>query len=161
MIDAYLKSHSGGSDQMVHLLFSANRWESASNLLDILNKGDAVILDRYFYSGIAFSAAKGIPGMDINWCKQPDVGLPRPDLTLFLEVSESVQQERGGFGAERYEQAEFQKKVRAVFNQLRQSAGDWKTISADVEFEKVSTAIWHEVEQVLSRKLPQDVNRFT
>ena len=30
---------------------------------------------RYAYSGVAFSAAK--PGLSLNWCKQPDVGLPR------------------------------------------------------------------------------------
>ena len=27
-------------------------------------------------------------GMDMSWCKQPDVGLPQPDLVCFLDVSE-------------------------------------------------------------------------
>uniref|UniRef100_T1IR59 Uncharacterized protein n=1 Tax=Strigamia maritima TaxID=126957 RepID=T1IR59_STRMM len=30
-------------------------------------------MDRYAFSGVAFSAAKD--GMDIKWCKQPDEGL--------------------------------------------------------------------------------------
>ena len=30
------------------------------------------------------------PGLSIDWCKQPDVGLPAPDLVCFLDVSEEV-----------------------------------------------------------------------
>ena len=35
----------------------------------------SVALVRYAFSGVAFSAAK--PGLSLNWCKRPDVGLPR------------------------------------------------------------------------------------
>lgn len=160
MIDAYLKSHSGGSDQMIHLMFSANRWESANALMDILNRGEAVVLDRYFYSGIAFSAAKDVAGMDISWCKHPDVGLPLPDLTLFLDVSEDIQQQRGGYGAERYEKVEFQKKVRSVFYRLREGADDWVTVSADGTFDEVAEKIWAEVTNTLGAGIPTEIKRF-
>ena len=43
------------------------------------------MVDRYAFSGVAFSAAKGTLSMD--WCKGPDRGLPKPDLVLFLDVS--------------------------------------------------------------------------
>jgi len=33
-------------------------------------------VDRYAFSGVAFSAAKD--GLSLEWCKQPDRGLPRP-----------------------------------------------------------------------------------
>jgi dTMP kinase len=45
-------------DHAIHLAFSANRWESASTLVQHLQKGTTVVCDRYVYSGVAFSAAK-------------------------------------------------------------------------------------------------------
>lgn len=46
-------------DEAIHLLFSANRWERAKNIIQSLENGITVIVDRYCYSGVAFSAAKG------------------------------------------------------------------------------------------------------
>ena len=63
-------------------------------------------MDRYAFSGVAFSAAKS--EMDLEWCRQPDRGLPRPDIVFFLDVSGEEAQKRGGYGEERYERKEFQ-----------------------------------------------------
>ena len=72
MISSYLGSTSELSDETVHLLFSANRWEAISSLESKLKSGVHLICDRYVYSGVAFSAAKG---MDFEWCKNCDTGL--------------------------------------------------------------------------------------
>ncbi|KAK7687663.1 hypothetical protein QCA50_008878 [Cerrena zonata] len=40
MIDAYLKSESELDDHVVHLLFSANRWELASSIIKTLEQGN-------------------------------------------------------------------------------------------------------------------------
>ncbi len=45
-------------DHAIHLLFSANRWESAATIVDHLRNGATVVCDRYVYSGVAFSASK-------------------------------------------------------------------------------------------------------
>ena len=45
-------------------------------------------------------------GLSKDWCKQPDVGLPAPDLVCFLDVSEEVAVKRADFGGERYEGTE-------------------------------------------------------
>ena len=71
-----------------------------------LANGTHVIVDRYAFSGVAFSAAK--PGIDFDWCRQPDRGLPRPDLVCLLDVSGEEAKKRGGYGDERYEREEFQ-----------------------------------------------------
>ena len=52
--------------------------------------------------------------MDFSWCKGPDVGLPRPDLVCFLDVSEQMALARADFGGERYEKIEFQNKVSPI-----------------------------------------------
>ena len=71
-----------------------------------ISEGTHVIVDRYAFSGVAFSAAKS--EMDLEWCRQPDRGLPRPDIVFFLDVSGEEAQKRGGYGEERYERKEFQ-----------------------------------------------------
>ena len=72
-----------------------------------LAAGTTVIADQYAFSGIAFSAQKS-PHLNLTyeWCKAPEVGLPAPDLTLFLDVNPEVAMQRGGYGEERYEKQE-------------------------------------------------------
>jgi len=92
----------------------------------MLLSGTTLVVDRYAYSGVAFTAAKGL---DINWCKHPDVGLLRPDLVLFLDLPIEAAELRGGFGEERYEKRDLQIKVRDLFLQLKDPL--WKIIDAD------------------------------
>lgn len=104
------------SDQSIHLLFSSNRWEAQKCIEAVLLSGENVILDRYVYSGIAYSLAKETKGMDYNWCLSCDRGLLKPDLTIFLMNSNNFQNQ--GFGDEIYEKKEFQEKVRYIFMKL-------------------------------------------
>lgn len=143
MINAYLQSTAELSDQAIHLLFSANRWELASSLEEKLNAGINLVCDRYVYSGIAFSAAKGL---DLKWCAMPDSGLPEPDAVIFLDVSEAVAESRGGFGNERYEKRDIQRKVREIFTALRTTKWNW--ISADTDQADVAARIWEAVDAV-------------
>lgn len=100
IIDSYLKESSTISDQAIHLLFSANRWEAVSTLTSHLNQGTTVICDRYAYSGVAFSSAKvdanGKSILSREWCQSPDVGLPAPDCVLFLDLTQEQAEKRGG-----------------------------------------------------------------
>ena len=105
-IDAYLTGQNELDDHVIHLLFSANRWEKVEELKKALLNGTHVIVDRYAFSGVAFSAAK--PGLSLDWCRQPDRGLPKPDLVCFLDVSAKEAKVRGGYGDERYEKEKFQ-----------------------------------------------------
>lgn len=84
--------------------------------MEALKGGTSLVLDRYAISGVAYSAAKGL---DLAWCKAPDHGLPKPDLVLFLDVPDERTTCREGYGQERYEQVEFQRKVRAAYEQLQ------------------------------------------
>lgn len=83
-------------------------------MLERLNSGTTLIVDRYAHSGVAFTAAKGLPGLDTAWCRAPDVGLPAPDTVFFLDLSPEQAAERGGYGQERYETTDLQKKVHTV-----------------------------------------------
>lgn len=96
-----------------------------------------IILDRYVYSGVAYTAAKGL---DREWCLSPDKGLPKPDLTLFFNLEDNSS--RGGFGDERYEVAEFQKAVKKQF-ELFFNEENWVTLNVDNKsIEQVETEVW-------------------
>lgn len=151
LINGYLTSGTSLSDQAIHLLFSANRWEATDEMRELLENGTTIIVDRYYYSGIAFSAAKGT--LSIDWCKQPDVGLPAPDLTLFLKVSQEVAISRGGFGNERYEKLDFQRKVSKIFDELISSSDNCHVIDADQGFDQVSNDIDEKVSRLLAQSL--------
>ena len=59
-IDSFLKMKTKFEDKMLHLLFTLNRWEMKGELEELLNMQNHVILDRYCYSGVAYSCAKGV-----------------------------------------------------------------------------------------------------
>jgi dTMP kinase len=59
LIDRYLKRELELTDEAIHLLFAANRWEMMPELKQLLNDGTTLVVDRYSFSGIAFTAAKG------------------------------------------------------------------------------------------------------
>eukprot|EP01118_Nematostelium_gracile_P016756 TRINITY_DN7013_c0_g1_i1.p1 TRINITY_DN7013_c0_g1~~TRINITY_DN7013_c0_g1_i1.p1 ORF type:complete len:175 (+),score=54.42 TRINITY_DN7013_c0_g1_i1:72-596(+) len=99
-------------DRAIHLLFSANRWEAKDQIEELLNNGTSLIVDRYAFSGVAFSAAKGL---DVDWCKNPDVGLPAPDLVIYMQLTTEEAKKRGDYGLERYENLAFQEKVKDLY----------------------------------------------
>ena len=56
MINAYLQSSLDMDDGAIHLLFSANRWEKRAAMEKALSDGVTLVVDRYSYSGVAFTA---------------------------------------------------------------------------------------------------------
>ena len=144
MINAYLSGESEIEDHVIHLLFSANRWEMAPKITRLINEGVTVVVDRYYYSGCVYSAAKNIPDLGLEWARHPDVGLPRPDLCIFLDVSPETAAQRGGFGQEKYEQTDMQIRVRELFEELLakpDESNDVVVVNADREVPDVEWTI--------------------
>lgn len=133
IIDSYLRNKANLNDQGIHLLFSANRWEARSEIEAELKAGTTLIIDRYSFSGVAFTAAKGL---DFEWCKAPEIGLPKPDMVVYLTLSPKAMARRGGFGDERYETSEIQQKVQKMFEKMIEEPL-WQVIDADKTEEKL------------------------
>ncbi|KAK4058852.1 Thymidylate kinase [Microbotryomycetes sp. JL221] len=159
MIDSYLAQKSDLDDQAIHLLFSANRWERAQGILRDLEQGTTVICDRYAFSGIAFSAIKGL---SYEWCRSPDIGLPAPDLTLFLDLSPEVAAQRGGYGAERYETETVQLAVRKMFKRIGEDVGSetWAVIDAGRDIQAVEQDIVERVDSTLGSAADKPVGKL-
>lgn len=149
MIDSYLGSQTDIDDAAVHLLFSANRWEKREALLSKLDQGINLVVDRYAYSGVAFTAAKHAKGLNIEWCQAPDKGLPAPDTVFFLHLSAEAAAQRGGFGGERYERPAFQEEVLRQFEAMRQP--DWRWVNADKSIEEIQEELRLDATKVIQR----------
>lgn len=122
VINKYLLGEQQLDDHVIHLLFSANRWEHDHKIRKLLSSGTNLIIDRYAYSGVAYSSAKN--GMDFNWCKSSDVGLVKPDVVIYLDLPNESVVYRNGFGGEIYEKKSFQEIVKNQFKLLIED--NWK-----------------------------------
>lgn len=98
LINSYLTNKQEFNGETIHLLFTINRWEAMKNMEKLLKDGITLIVDRYSYSGVAFSTAKGL---DFEWCKAPERGLLKPDLVFLLNLPSAALANRCGFGEER------------------------------------------------------------
>ena len=137
-INSFLQKQVEYEKELIHLLFSINRWELNSKIRQLLMEGVDILLDRYAYSGIAYSHAQGL---DFDWCVSPDKGLPKPDVVLYFKVKNmSELASREEFGQEIYEHEEFQKKVAEVYeNKLMQN--DWLIVNASQTIAEVAQEI--------------------
>mmetsp|Transcript_24981 Transcript_24981/g.54878 ORF Transcript_24981/g.54878 Transcript_24981/m.54878 type:complete len:227 (-) Transcript_24981:371-1051(-) len=164
LINQYLQSKSELDDRSVHLLFSANRWEAARTLrTTLIEDGSNIVCDRYAHSGVAFSSAKPSLENDIDWCRTCDVGLPAPDVVIFLDLSQEEAEQRGGYGGERYEKKEMQQRVRQRFSELQYKDEQdgripWYVVNAaqsieDVQME-INTIVNKTVEKVQNEEPP-------
>ncbi|XP_076654777.1 thymidylate kinase [Halictus rubicundus] len=137
MINDYLLKKQEHPPELVHLLFSANRWEFKDKILKMLHSGTTVIVDRYAASGAAYTAAT--TGKSLAWCKEADRGLPSPDMVILLKVSKESQHVRSNWGKERYENTTLQQSVASNYSQLMDST--WVTFDADQDKQTLHSQI--------------------
>jgi len=131
-----------------------------STITNLLTSGTTVLADRYAFSGIAFSASKVAAGLTYEWCRSPEIGLPAPDLTVFLDIDPEKARERGGYGEERYEKEEMQRRVRVVFDRIGKEMGSgageaelderWVKVDAGHEKDIVEGVIWELVKPLMN-----------
>ncbi|KAI5293692.1 Thymidylate kinase [Ascosphaera acerosa] len=153
MISSYLRGDFQLDDQSIHLLFSANRWQAAAQMELDVAAGTTLIIDRYSYSGAVYSAAKDNPNLSLDWAWSPEIGLPKPDLWLYMDVSLEVAASRGGYGQERYENERLQSRARVLFQKLVElsSEEDVCVVDAGQTQEAVTQALLPPVMQTLAR----------
>jgi dTMP kinase len=119
-------------------------------------------MDRYYPSGIVFSAAKQDPSLSIPWCRAPDVGLPAPDLAIFLNLSpEAAAARGGGYGEEKYETRQIQDRARELFGKViedEKAVGmeHWQVVDAGKTVEEVQTELLKLADQVIQEAAKGD-----
>lgn len=128
-------------------LYAADRFESKAELLQWLEEGRVIILDRYVTASMLHQGAK-IEDLDkredfLNWLDHVEYEvfcMPRPDLTIYLNVppekSEKLLEHIVGIGAKVADIAEsdrnHQEKVAACAAHLSSSRDQWVTVECMV-----------------------------
>ncbi|SPP73583.1 thymidylate kinase [Drosophila guanche] len=150
VINSYLTNSKDLPDEVIHLMFAANRWEYMNKIRRELLAGTTLIVDRYSYSGVAYTMAKGL---DFDWCYAPERGLIKPDAVFFLKTAPVNLSSRGKYGEERYEKLEFQHKVAEVYNRIgEREFSYWHEIDASQPVAELHTKI-----SGIAEKLQQQV----
>jgi len=149
LLDAYLKNNAEISHTSLHLLFSANRWEFRDYIESLLSEGTTVIADRYVYSGSAYSIAKGL---DAKWCKAVDVGLPEPDVVIYLDakINQAYLDSRSrDKGTERHDDVDYLNRVDAAFKAMPFAGIPWFFLDASNSVENLGRLIALSIESTL------------
>jgi len=137
-----------GADVM-QLMYVANRYEKRNEMERALQQGMVLVCDRYLASSIAYGEAQGL---DATWLRDMQRYLPRPDLTILLDIAPQTAVQRKAAGRDRYERdLPLLSRVRQSYQ--RQAAdGGWLSLNGERPREAVSADVLSAVETLLARR---------
>ena len=107
------------SGKSIALLYTADRYEQLMReILPAIESGKTVLLDRYYYSTIAYE--KVIYGVDEAWIRELNRYAMKPDLVIFMDIEpeESMARASRMKESDRLEKLEFQKSVHAAYHEM-------------------------------------------
>ncbi len=100
-------------------LFVMDRKEHVKEkITPALNEGKIVLMDRYYYSTMAYQAAAGI---DVNRIRKDNEFAPKPDIVLIFDLPAdlAMKRVRGHSVADVFEKEEHLEKVREAYLNLK------------------------------------------
>ena len=100
-------------------LFVMDRKEHVNDKINpALKKGKIVLMDRYYYSTMAYQAAAGI---DVNRIRKDNEFAPKPDIVLIFDLPVDLAMKRviGHSVADVFEKEEHLEKVREAYLNLK------------------------------------------
>lgn len=138
---------------LVALLYAGDRADAARTIRGWLSEGKIVIVDRYVYSNIGYQCAKMPAGAERralrDWILSTEFekfAIPRPDLSLFLDVpfaftTKKLTEMREGDdraylngGKDIHEASlDLQRRVREVYIEAAEECGDLKVVDCSTD----------------------------
>ena len=111
-----------------------------------LDDGTVVLMDRYYYSSMAYQVAGGI---DVNVIRERHAFAPKPDIVLIfdLPVTIALERVRGHSEADEFEKEDNLEKVREAYLNLRSDPLVRIVDSARVP-EEIFEEVWKLVSEV-------------
>src|SRR5918993_1725029 len=79
----------------MQLLYVANRYEHRGQIESLLGAGAVIVCDRYVASSVAYGEAQGL---DDSWLQDIQRYLPKPDLTIVLDIAPETAVQRKAAG---------------------------------------------------------------
>ena len=131
------------------LFLEDRRYDVQHNILPALASGKVVIVDRYYYSSMAYQGARG---MSPQYIEQENLKFaPKPDLTIFLDISPQTAEERirsRNQGKNHFERS--LKPIRDIFKQMMEDHPEITAINGEEDAETVDSKILDAVLPVIA-----------
>lgn len=145
-IKKYLAGRYKLSPQTVHCLLSANRWEKLDKIKNAVSENSIVIMNRYYQSNLVYGK---VNGMKPGWLENLDSGLPKPDLVILLDVTQSESFRRKTEKRDRFEKDwSFSQKVSLEYRKMAKKKR-WRIINASSS----KADVHNEIKKYLQKKL--------
>ena len=126
-IDAYLHGKRKFPPEIIHYLYAANRWEKVEEIKKSAAKNSILIMNRYYHSNIVYGIANGLKE---KWLESLDTGVPKSDLVIVLDVSQTESFSRKKSKRDKFEKNKlFLKKISQIYRKLSKKH-KWKIIDA-------------------------------
>ena len=134
---------------VMQLLYVTNRYEKRLQIQSWIDAGTIVLCDRYLASSVAYGEAQGL---DPEWLTQIQRFLPRPSLTILLDIAPETAVRRKAAGRDRYERdLDLLSRVRTSYERQARAA-DWLRLDGERSRDDVARDI---IQAVSSRLLPR------
>ena len=126
-IDQYLHGKRKFSPQVIHCLLAANRWEKLDDIKKAQQKNSVVIMNRYRESNLVYGM---VNGLKTDWLENLDIGLPKSDLVIVLDVPQSESFTRKKVNRDKFEKnKDFSKKISKMYRKMAKK-NKWKIVDA-------------------------------
>jgi dTMP kinase len=126
----------------VHLLYAANKWEVAQELIENLVQGVDIIVNRYSPSNLAYGLAHGLPH---DWLRSLEEGLPTPNMVVVLDIPPRMSLDRKRRGRDVHEgDLAYLSRVRKEYLRLAKRYG-WRVVDGAQDLQTVQRLVWKKV----------------
>ena len=126
-ISKYLHGKRKFPPQVIHCLLAANRWEKLDEIKKAQQKNSIVIMNRYSESNLVYGL---VNGLKLDWLESLDHGLPKSDLVIILDVSQTESFSRKRSNRDRFERnKDFSNKISTTYRKMAVK-NKWKIVDA-------------------------------
>jgi dTMP kinase len=133
---------------VMQLLYVANRYERMPDLTRWLDGGLILVSDRYAASSVAYGEAQGL---DPAWLIDMQKFLPKPALTIMLDIAPETAVTRKAVDRDRYERdLAMQGRVRESYRR-QAAANGWTVLDGERAKEVIAADVWAAAAKILSR----------
>ncbi len=147
MIRQILKDRKISPEEELKLFIKDREFNVRNNILPALKDGKVVIMDRYYYSTVAY---QGALGLDVERIKMLNKQFPKPDLVIILDVSPETALKRikAKRKPDRFEDVEYLRRVREIFLSLKNNV---VVVDAERDIEEVKRDVLKVVLEFLGK----------
>lgn len=133
----------------MQLLYVANRYEKRESIETLLRAGAIIVCDRYIASSVAYGEAQDL---DPGWLTDIQRYLPKPDLTIVLDIAPETAVARKARGRDRYERdLALLSRVRESYRRQAQQDG-WLLLNGERPKSEVSADVLKAAAPLLARR---------